>query len=399
MGFRLTPDWKQRIACSLLQNFFYAIHNGEMEFSVNHGEIVINKLTLGPLFDSEELTEAAKANDRYDGYELSKQLFMCLTSADTVEKDHHVPGLGTVRIRVLTADKLPKKVSIIRNGMMITDSLEYFGEKFARFPMYRDFVALVVPLDDEGRAFIKRLENPKHDGLSADRLSSLESQAQAKSIMKKFATTIRDAIKSVALTKFEDEVSADEMRQFFQAEAAKPQNPGPSAQDDPETVKYRLEPKKIPEPPRVTGAGAGNTVGPRPKPGPGPAPGPGPGPGPSPGPTPRPPVSGIRMSARPIVLSDVRNLLPTAANPRLRTIMFTPSEGGHATIVLEASGLSDSEDMKVLKATGAEANGGKLIRDLVAGERTRIDIEFDEPYAGPIELSANIEPEAAHENQ
>jgi hypothetical protein len=105
------------------------------------------------------------------------------------------------------------------------------------------------------------------------------------------------------------------------------------------------------------------------------------------------------MSARPIVLSDVRNLLPSTANPRLRTIMFTPSEGGRATIVLEASGLTDSEDMMVLKATGAEANGGKLIRDLVAGERTRIDIEFDEPYAGPIELSANIEPEAAHENQ
>jgi hypothetical protein len=105
------------------------------------------------------------------------------------------------------------------------------------------------------------------------------------------------------------------------------------------------------------------------------------------------------MSARPITLSDVRNLLPSAANPRLRTIMFTPSEGGRATILLEASGLTDSADMKVLKATGAEANGGKLIRDLIAGERTRIDIEFDEPYVGPIELSANIEPEAPHENQ
>lgn len=397
MGFRLTTDWKLRIACSLLQNFFYAIHNGEMEFSVNHGEIVINKLTLGPLFDSEELTAAAKANDRYDGYELSKQLFTCLTSSDAVEKDHRVAGLGAVRIRVLTADKLPKKVCIIRNGMVITDSLEYFGEKFARFPMYRDFVALAVPLDDEGRAFIKRLENPKHDGLSADRLPSLERQAQAKSVMKRFATTIRDAIKSVALTKFDDEVSADEMRQFFQADAAKSENPGPSAQDDPESVKYRLEPKKVPEPPRATGKGEGSTIGPRPKPGPGP--GSSPGPGPSSGPTPRPPVSGTRTSARPIVLSDVRNLLPSAVNPRLRTIMFTPSEGGRATIVLEASGLTDSEDMKVLKAFGAEAKGGRLIRDLVAGERTRIDIEFDEPYAGPIELSANIEAEAAHENQ
>ena len=44
--------------------------------------------------------------------------------------------------------------------MMITDSLEFFGDKFARFQMHRDFVALVVPLDAEGRAFIKKLENP-----------------------------------------------------------------------------------------------------------------------------------------------------------------------------------------------------------------------------------------------
>jgi len=55
--------------------------------------------------------------------------------------------------------------------------------------------------------------------------------------------------------------------------------------------------------------------------------------------------------------------------------------------------------MKVSKATGADANGGKLVRQLIAGERTRIDIEFDEPYAGPIELSASIEPEAVDENQ
>lgn len=396
VGFRDTPDWQHRIACSLLQNFFYAIHTGEMEFAIDHGRIVISKLTLGALFHNPDLKNAAKANDRSDGFELSQQIFTCLTSAGAVENDLNVPGLGTVRIRVLTADKLPKKVCIIRNGMVITDSLEYFGEKFARFPMYRDFVALVVPLDDEGRAFIKKLENPKHDGLSADRLPSLESRAHAKSVMKKFATTIRDTIKSVALTQFADEVSADEMRQYFQADAAKPDDPGESSEDDPETVKYRLEPKKTPVQPRVTGKGEGNIAGRQPKPGLGPEPGP----GPRPGPRPRPPWSGIKTTARPIVLSDVRNLLPTAKNPRMRTIMFTPSEGGRATIVLEASGLNESEDMKVLKATGAEANGGKLIRQLIANERTRIDIEFDEPYAGPIELSANIEPEgAADENQ
>jgi len=320
MGVRETPDWQQRIALSLLQNFFYAIHTGEMEFSIDHGKTVISKLTLGAHFESGELKDAAKANDREAALELAQQQYHCLISSDAIEKDLQVPGLGTVRIRVLTADKLPKKVCIIRNGMVITDNLEYFGEKFVRFPMYRDFVALVVPLDDEGRAFIKKLENPKHDGLSADRLPTIEGRAHAKMVMKKFAKTIRDTIKLVALKGFDDEVSADEMREFFQADAAKSNDPGPSAQDDPETVKYRLEPKKVAESPRVAGKGEGNAVGQRHKPGSGS----GPGSGPSQGSNSRPPANGAKNAAR----------LPSGSNPRMRTIMFTPSEGGRATILL-----------------------------------------------------------------
>jgi hypothetical protein len=73
--------------------------------------------------------------------------------------------------------------------------------------------------------------------------------------------------------------------------------------------------------------------------------------------------------------------------------MFTPSEGGVATIMLEAPGLNDSEDLKVLKTTDGDVAAGKIVKRVVANERTRIDLEFDEPYAGPIELSASIEPE------
>jgi hypothetical protein len=56
--------------------------------------------------------------------------------------------------------------------MMITDNLKHFGDKFSRFPLYRDFVALVEPLDDQGNALIKKLEGPRHDELSAERTRS-----------------------------------------------------------------------------------------------------------------------------------------------------------------------------------------------------------------------------------
>lgn len=391
MGFRDTPDWQHRITYSLLQNFFYAIYNGEMEFAIDHGKIIISKLTLGSLFDDVDIASAAAKNDRLQAYELSKNLFQCLTSTESREDEFSIEGLGRIRIRVLASDRLPKKVCIIRNGMVITDSLELFGEKFARFPMYRDFVALVVPLDDEGRAFIKKLENPKHDGLSPERLPDQPRREHAKTVMKELAKKIRDTIRSYTLAQFEDEVSADEMRQYFPTDAAKPADSGESAQDDPETIRYQLEPKKPRSEPHAVRNEEGNVAGPRL--GPTPSPGPGAGPGPSPGQGPRSRPNRGKGEARPIMLADVRNLLPRAENPKARTIMFTPSEGGMATILLEASGLNDSEDLRVMHATDASVSGGRITRRVEANERTRIDIEFDEPYLGPIELTASIEPE------
>ena len=39
LGFREMDQWQYRIAASLVRNFFVAIHRGEMEFSVNDGEL------------------------------------------------------------------------------------------------------------------------------------------------------------------------------------------------------------------------------------------------------------------------------------------------------------------------------------------------------------------------
>ena len=218
--------------------------------------------------------------------------------------------------------------------MVITDSLEFFGEKFARFPMYRDFVALVVPLDKEGRTFIKKLENPKHDGLSAERLPDPQRRDHAKAVMKQLAKAIRDTIKSYTLAQFANEVSADELRRYFKSDLSVEPDAAKSAQDDPQTVRYRIEPSKPRPETRASARGKGDAGGVKP----GPTPGPGPGPGPGSDPGTRPGGTGAGGSARPILLSDVRNRMLSNTNPKSRTILFTPSESGKATIVLEATG-------------------------------------------------------------
>jgi hypothetical protein len=279
--------------------------------------------------------------------------------------------------------------------MMITDSLEFFGDKFARFQMHRDFVALVVPLDAEGRAFIKKLENPKHDGLSAEWLADEARRASAKSIMKQLVKLIRETIKSHTLTEFDDEVSADELKKYFAVEAQRPALPAQDGQDNLATVRYTIEPRNPRTEPRARARGRGDTGGGRP------GGAPGPGPGPSPGDNPRPQTQGAGGAgdARPIYLADTRNFIPLKDNPRHRKILFTPSEGGTATICLEASGLNENEPLKVIRADGASALGGQIVAPVIANQRVCIEVEFDEPYVGPIEIHASVvpDPEAQHE--
>jgi hypothetical protein len=319
---------------------------------------------------------------------------LCYGTPEAKEQTVSVSGLGKVLIRVHVAEGLPKKVCIIRNGMVITDSLENFGDRFSRFAMYRDFVAIVVPIEQEGRTLIKRLENPRHDGLSAERLSDDTQRARSRNIMKRLARTIRDTIKSYTLVQFDKEMAVDEMRHYFAAESAPQDRANKSEQEDPNTLRYKVEPRRPRSGTRATATGPGTTGGQKP----GQRPGPGPGPGPGTQPRPRQTGTGTGGTARSITLADVRNVPRPGKGGSARSIFFTPNEGGMATIILEASGMNESEELQIVAASESTVKGGHIWRRLNANERTRIDVEFSESYTGPIELRASIEPdEAANE--
>lgn len=395
LGFRESPHWQQRIAYALLENFFYAINSEEMEFTIGGGSIVISRASLASLFDDPQIAAAAEEDDRSEQFALARQLYQCLVSTEAKEQIVNVAGLGNVLIRVHVAEGLPKKVCIIRNGMVITDSLENFGHPFARFALHRDFVAVVVPLDKEGSALIKTLENPRHDGLSAERLPDERARARAKTIMKKLGTTIRATIKSYSMLAFESEMSVDEMRNYFAVESQQDAKAPKSEQEDPNTLRYRVEPRRPRTSPQATVRGKGDFGGPKP------GPKPGPGPGPAPGPNPRPFNGGGGKSgdAKTIVLRDVRNKTTPGKGAAARSVFFTPEGSGMATIAVEATGLSDSETLRIISASDAAIKDGAVRRPVNAGERTRIDIEFAEPYSGPIELRVSIQPDLEVANE
>lgn len=387
VGFRNSPDWHMRIAYSLILNFFHAIHHGEMEFSIDDGRIEINRNNLATLFADQGIRNAAEKNGSLEEFLLSAHLYSCLVSEAAVEKILESRELGRVLVRVLVEEDLPKKVCIIRNGMVITYSLSHFGEAFAHFPMYRDFVALVTPLDARGSAFIKRLENPRHDSLSSDRLPSPADRAAAMPIIKRLAKDIRAVIRAETEISFEDEENADEMREYFGHDPARDDSAEPAEQDDPERIIYTVEPRR-PVNPRASTAGAGSGGGT----GSGSNTGPGPGPGPQPGPNPRPQPdgpSGLGV-ARPVVLEGVRNV--PVGDPKARVVYFTCPETGVATLSVEATGINEAVPLAIISADNAEVKVGRVRRQVAAGERVRILLGFDEAYTGPLEISASIQP-------
>lgn len=381
LGFRDVPGWEHRMTYSLATNFFIAIERGSMRFEINNASIKINASNIGKLLDDSDVERAAEVDDQLEELQFARDLYACLTSDKASETIIEIASLGRISVRILVKEGLPKRVAIIRNGMMITDNLKHFGDKFVRFAMYRDFVALVEPLDDAGSKLFKDLENPRHDELSAERIPDPDKKTVAKRAMTQLAGKIREIIKSQTLVEPEDEVALDEMSEFFSEGGAGEAPPPADAEDDLSTITYKpMKAKKVRQT-KTHGpgdqGGAGDTSGDGGDTGGGPLPGKGAGSG----------GKGSSGSVHGINLQAIRYTRSPGKGSRSRTIFFTPATSGIAKVTLEAAGLNESEKLIVVKTEPGRLVNGELLLPLNEGQRTSVTVELAENYDGPIELS------------
>ena len=126
-----------------------------------------------------------------------------------------IEGLGTVRMHMLIRDGLGYTIGIIRNGMYITDNLSYFNEPFKRFPLHRDFAVIIEPAGKSESEWFKRLENPRHDSLSAERITDPELRARGQKAFEKLAKEIRSRIRALAKSQPSNTLELDELNDFF----------------------------------------------------------------------------------------------------------------------------------------------------------------------------------------
>lgn len=381
IGFIEERNWHWQVVESLVRNFFSAVNDGSIRFTVlgSGGDpIEITNNTIGGLFVQPDVLAAAETAGTTEDLEFSAAMFEAVTSSETISQEYEFADVGTFRIRLLQRERFPKRVGILRNGMYIADNLKHFGHPLARFSLSRDFVAILEPSDKATSGRIRDMESPKHDEVSAERFDDLRERDRIRKSMKKVGQWIRDVIREATTRPAEAEILLDEMNRFFSKPGDGVTIPdATNLNSDPERIK--LEPKA--NSPRPVGAGSegdsgsaggkkqstskgGRTTGGSPGTG-----------------------RGLRggRGGRSVAYSALRNLAPASGGGEVRIISFTPDASGPVLLELAAVGVSGDEPLTVVSVDGKLSARNPRIT-LEEGRRESIAVKFDQPYLGPIRM-------------
>ena len=378
IAVRDTDDWVNKLIASIIVNFFGAINAGTMEFEVNGTKI--DKNNLSELFENEKVRDQATLDE---DFMFAAHALECLNSADATTEMINIPGVGQFRLRILILSGLPKRVGLLRNGMMVCQSMKHFGDSFARFPMYQDFIALVEPVPIDGSnenmasAWVKNLENPRHDELSPERLITSEERGNAKRSGKYLAEQIRNTIRKEAQKPRGNRIALDELAEFFSGnqprEEDKLGNRSLTTFKIGKVAKRKKREVKAADPEKVGNEGGsatehkkGNSSGSSDGGGSGQGSG----------------GTGAQGEGSTITLNHPRTMIPDGKDSKYRLIFFTPEQSGRANLMISSPGISNPELLNL--------SGKAKSIDITcnAGERFSVEIEFAEPYDGPIEVTA-----------
>ncbi|MGS1015062.1 hypothetical protein ACVCL0_04180 [Rhodanobacter sp. UC4450_H17] len=380
IGFSNEPGWEWLMTESLIRNFFSAIQDGSIRFTVQRpdvGPIEIDKDTVTALFDESEVRAAAESSGTTDDLTFSAAMLEALKSPVSERSEQTFAPIGTFKMTLLQKDGFPRRLGILRNGMYIADNLKHFGHPMARFPMSKDFVALLEPANRDTSSQIRDMESPRHDEISPERIDELDKRKRYKSAMKAVGTWVRETIKASTTKPAEAVILLDEMNRFFSNPSAGKVIPDPTnINNDPERPKIALKPT-APKP--RTGSGdtgesgssgglkqsktkSGQTSGERQGPGRG--------------------VAGGR-GGRSIPYFGLRSSKSGSGATRL--VALTPEES--ATVILEivATGVSSNEALGIRSIGGTPCSRSPRVF-LEQGARANFEIEFDTPYSGPIRV-------------
>ena len=202
-GFRKTENWRQRIAASVIVNFFHAISIGSLTVIIEPDEsdeeselFEIEKKSLESWFDALGVNaqHADDAGDEAAAALEQARTFWEISNGQDMAAEKQDPDFGHCQLWIRVGENLPSRVAFVRRtGMVITTQ----QKKLIRFPGFRSFSAVCVFEDPQGNEFLRRMENPMHDQFEPDRLPEGE-RAQGHRALKRITDWIRSEIRKCA---------------------------------------------------------------------------------------------------------------------------------------------------------------------------------------------------------
>ena len=199
-GFREGPKWQERIAASIIENFFYAIDSGSLKVIVEPEDTISESLeiddsSLGYWFDKlvNQVSNQDLADE--DGSALKRARDYWRLSDGTSEPiEKQDPEFGHCRLWIGLGGDLPSRIALVRRtGMLITDQ----QVNLKRFPLHASFAALCVFEDPRGNELLRRMENPQHNQFEPERLSE-EDRPRGRRALKRIVDWIRGEVRKVA---------------------------------------------------------------------------------------------------------------------------------------------------------------------------------------------------------
>lgn len=398
VGFQATKGWQDILAANIMENFFGTIQRGDLEISFDDGP-QITAATLPSMLEDTSFENAVA--DQPGEPERFKNAALYLKTLNESDQEVIVQStenyhLGECVLRLLIGENLPKRVAVLRNGMLITESLQ----GLRRFGDFKEFVAILECRSEKGTRLLRAMEPPRHDAFEPDRLPA-DQRASARVALKELAEWVRKILARYAKDPVVEETPLDELADFFGEEDEK--GTGKVRDENPEgTITIRARPLKPRKggpigggvasaddegddvegdtgtaDGRGKGEGNGGTGNGRPnnsKDGDAP---------PSGGAT----ANASRATASGLPLRDVRAIL---LGPTKRRIAFTPSKSGSVIIQLQESGADTNYALSVASTSLGQVKDGQVSGVFAtAGVRCVVEVELAKPFAGTVRVVAN----------
>jgi hypothetical protein len=216
LGWTSGKNWRELIIGYAISNFFAAFERNGLVLRV--GDQEVNGSNIEELANSDAVRSAIRSEKKEEKLDDAMSYLGCLKdSEDVIKEESQLMPLGRTSIRLRVYDKAPRKIALIRNDMLITESIPGFWKRVPT--KLGDFVGVVEVLDPEGSKLIRSMEPPAHNDLSKDWLPTPEEQRKGGVALDRLADELKKFTERHAGGNDDVATRIEFMADFFEDEA------------------------------------------------------------------------------------------------------------------------------------------------------------------------------------